>query len=455
MQSRILQTVKKYNMLNNGDTVIVGLSGGADSVCLLHFLCSIKEQYNIKIIAAHINHNLRGQEAARDESFADKLCRSLNVPFELLSADIRGEAKKSRESTELYARKVRYGFFEELSKKYGGAKIATAHTASDNAETVLFNLARGASVAGLCGIPPVRDNIIIRPLIEITRDQVELYCEQNCLKFVIDSTNLTDEYTRNKIRHNVIPALKEINPSLESAVLRLCENAAENKAYLKKQAQKLLQESLIKKNIYSADILSQQDNAVLKQAVSLILTANEVKAADSTHIHKITEIIKKNGGALDLPCDKRAVVKQGMFRVISCQSCVNNVKISLKEANGVTQFNKYLTLKTVPLSEFKQIVNNDKKVLKNSLDYDIIKNNSFFRSRKSGDVFSLPGRGISKTVKKLFNEMKIPQEERDKILILADENAVYWIESVGVSVLARVTNKTRNVLIINIADKDD
>ena len=200
MLKKVLAAIEDYGMLGKGSTVTVALSGGADSVALLYCLLELKEQFSLNIRAAHLNHNLRGDESLRDANFVADLCKKLNVDLSLKSADVSSVAKETGESIELAARRVRYDFLNEVS----GGIIATAHTASDSFETMLFNLSRGTAIKGLSGIPPKRDNLI-RPLIYCTRADVEEYCKQNNISFVTDSSNLSDDYTRNKIRHNVVP----------------------------------------------------------------------------------------------------------------------------------------------------------------------------------------------------------------------------------------------------------
>ena len=211
MLDKALSAVEKYNMLSPGAAVIAAVSGGADSMAMLLFLMKISERYSLSLTVAHVNHGLRGEEARRDEEYVRSFCEKNSLRFEVLHADVAALAKQSGETCEECGRRVRYEFFESIDKN---AKIATAHTASDNAETMLFNLARGSSLKGLCGIPPVRGNII-RPLIFCTREDIEAFCRENSLDFVTDSTNLTLDYSRNKIRHIAVPALKEINSALQ------------------------------------------------------------------------------------------------------------------------------------------------------------------------------------------------------------------------------------------------
>ena len=205
MDSKMKEAIAKYNMLQYGDTVIAGVSGGADSMCLLHFLCVLRQEYGLNVIAAHVNHHLRAEESDRDESFVRTWCSTHGVPLSVFQADIYGMAKERGESIELCARQVRYMFFDSLAKQHDG-KIATAHTLSDSIETMLFHLARGTGIKGMCGIPPVRGNII-RPLILLTGKQTRDYCKTHGVAYVVDSSNQEDTYTRNRLRHYVVPVL--------------------------------------------------------------------------------------------------------------------------------------------------------------------------------------------------------------------------------------------------------
>ena len=225
MRNKVIKTIEKYNLINNGDNIIVALSGGADSVSLLYVLISLKEQYNLTVSAAHLNHQLRGEESVRDYNFVKNLCNSLDIKLFYKEVDINALSKETKESTELCGRNARYDFFQQLSNEHN-AKIATAHTASDNLETVIYNIARGTSINGLKGIVPKR-NYIIRPLINVNREDVENFCTENSISYVNDSTNFLDDYTRNKIRHNVIPVLKNINSNAETSATYLSEDAFE------------------------------------------------------------------------------------------------------------------------------------------------------------------------------------------------------------------------------------
>lgn len=419
MNNIIISTIEKFSLIENGDNIIVALSGGADSVALLHTLISLKEKYNLTIYAAHLNHNIRGEEAKRDESFCKILCRNYNIKLFVKSLNVRELAKQQKISEELCGRNERYSFFAELSAQLN-AKIATAHTASDNAETLLFNIARGSSIKGLSAIPPKRDNII-RPLIEVSRTQIEDYCTEHKLDYVTDSTNLSDEYTRNKIRHNVIPQLKSVNTQLENTISRLSESAREISAYIDKQTIIALKGCKTQYG-YSCTELLKCDTAILKNAIIILCKKYAGFNPESRHIDLILGIIK-NGGAVNLADNCKAVAKQGIFRIFTDDN--NSEFVPIKISNNLCfEYNN----KTYNVTE-----NNSDTENKNSVSSNILNTNAVFRTRKEGDKFTYPKRNITKPLRKALNENKVPSELRDKLIVLADGNTILWCEKVGYS----------------------
>ncbi|MEE1218557.1 MAG: tRNA lysidine(34) synthetase TilS [Ruminococcus sp.] len=441
MNKLVKNTINKYNMINSGDKIIVALSGGADSVSLLHMLCSIKEEYDISLFAAHINHNLRGDEANRDEEFCKAVCQKLNIELFVKSVDVRKLAKQNKISEELCGRNVRYAFFEELSKKLN-AKIATAHTASDNAETLIFNITRGSSINGISAIPAVRDNII-RPLIEVDREQIEAYCNDNDLQFVTDSSNLEDEYTRNKIRHAVIPVLKSLNPKFERTALNLSENAAEIYDYIDLQTKKAL--DYCKTDFgYDCKRLLSLEKPILKNAVFTICKNNNAQNVENVHINLIIQILK-TGGAISLGGNATAVVKQNVFRIV----CSNDVDDSFCEKK--LEINSDFVWNN-KLYSVQENTNNSNKETNSNLDLSIDLSKAVFRLRQAGDKFTYPKRKITKPLRKALNEMKIPSELRDKLVVLAVENQILWCECLGVSFEGECKDNSLQSLKIVVTD---
>lgn len=307
----VRQTIEKY--VTAGSVVIAAVSGGADSVCLLSVLDRLKNEMGFKLSACHVNHNLRGEESLRDEFFVRRLCRQLDIPLYVKSIDVAANAEK-HESIELAARRIRYDFFDELSRLYGGALIATAHTASDNCETVLINLIRGTALSGMCGIPPKRDNII-RPLLCLTRRDIEEYCSENGLSFVTDSTNLSDDYTRNKIRHNIIPQIERINPSFSFAVSRLTRSLSEDDSYLDLKARELLK-SAEKNGGYDVRVLCKAEDCILNRAAAMILKQGDIPL-NRLAIDGCVQIIREKQGKIN-PCKYKFVqIRKKIITVIT------------------------------------------------------------------------------------------------------------------------------------------
>ncbi|MDE6539854.1 MAG: tRNA lysidine(34) synthetase TilS [Ruminococcus sp.] len=269
MTDKIFSFIKKYNMINKGDTVICGLSGGADSVCLLVVLYRISRKIGFSVKALHVNHCLRGDESNRDENFCRKLCRELNIPFKAVSCNVTAFAEENGLSIEESARKLRYEIFSENSV---GAKIATAHNANDNLETVIFNLVRGSALKGLSGIPPVRDNII-RPLLVVSRAEIEEYLRNIGQNYVTDSTNLSDDYTRNKIRHQVLPVLCGINPSLIETSVNSIDAVRSENFMIEEQTEKAFSECRQNNKLFG---LNNFNEVIRRRCIARLLTKNSL-----------------------------------------------------------------------------------------------------------------------------------------------------------------------------------
>lgn len=419
MKDKVLSAIENHSMLSYGDNVIVALSGGADSVTLLDVIYSLKEKYKLTVYAAHLNHMLRGTESERDEIFCKNLCKKYNVELFVKKVNIKELASKEKISEELCGRNERYAFFDELSKMLS-AKIATAHTASDNTETLVYNIARGSSVRGLKAIPPVRNNII-RPLIECTRFQIEEYCRKYELDYVTDSTNLTDDYTRNSIRHNIVPQLKKINPQAEEAVSRLVTSARELVDLLDDLTDSAEKECKTQYG-YSCEKLLSLNKAVLKNLIARLCLENGFDI-ETRHIELVIKIIS-DGGAVELNKACRLVSKQGILRFVTNKKENSSEPIAFAEDLDF-EYNKKSFKTTMIDADAENI---------NSVSADFLGGTAVFRFRRQGDEFTCPHRNITKPLRKLFNEMKIPAECRDSILLLAEGSTVLWCEKTGVSV---------------------
>ncbi|MBQ4066578.1 MAG: tRNA lysidine(34) synthetase TilS, partial [Clostridia bacterium] len=230
-----------FSLMENARGVIVGFSGGADSAVLLSFFDSLKERFpRLRIIAAHVNHMIRGEEAKRDAAFAEGFCIERGIDFELLTVDVPAEAKEQGLGLEEAARNIRYDFFDSLCKKHSADLIATAHNSDDNLETVIMNLMRGSGTKGASGIAPIRDGRLIRPLICCTGEEIRSFARQRSIPYVQDSTNLCTDYSRNAVRHRLVPLMRESNPKVAEAALRLSQAAREDCDFIEGEAKKIL-----------------------------------------------------------------------------------------------------------------------------------------------------------------------------------------------------------------------
>lgn len=450
----ILNTVITNKMIDYNDKIVIGVSGGADSMCLLHFLISIKDEYSLNITVAHINHNLRGAEAMRDQKLVEQFCKENKIKCKILSADIKRICAETKESCEECGRRIRYEFFNELCTE--NSKIATAHTLSDFAETMIFNIARGTGLKGLQSIPKIRGNII-RPLIDITRTQVEEYCKTNNINYIVDSSNLENDYNRNKIRNIVVPVLKEINPSFENSVARLSIIAEGYLSAVTPVADNLLESSKVK-NGYNCAMLNKCDNyAILKQAIINILQKADCSSYEERHIDLILNAVNQKSGSVELPKGFVCSASQGILRVYkkekaknkSDEKIVNRVLFPKSNSTFVIN-NQKIFIEIISKQEYAEIANVNKLLVKNALDCDIIPFETLFRTRMPKDTFKQYGRGVTKSLKKLFTESKIPVEQRDNILVAVCGNTVLWVQNFGVSQEYAVTNSTKTVAVISV-----
>ena len=304
LKDEVLKTIKEYNLIENGDKIVVGVSGGPDSICLVDILNEIKndKKINFELAICHINHLIR-EEAKEDEKFVEEYAKEKNIPFFSKEIDVASLAKKQKIGTEEAGRIARYAFFEEILQKINGTKIATAHTKNDNAETVLMNLLRGSGTAGLKGISPIRDNKYIKPLIKISREEIESYCEEQSLNPRYDKTNSENIYTRNKVRNILIPLIKkEFNPNIIDTIDRLSTLAAKENDYLEKTTNEKYEELLIKEEkneiILNLKKFNIQDEVIKSRII--IYTIKRLmgtsQGIEKVHIDDIITLCKKNIG---------------------------------------------------------------------------------------------------------------------------------------------------------------
>ena len=448
MLNKFLKTIEKYNMLSKGDSVTVALSGGADSVALLLALKKIEGDLDLSLSACHVNHNLRGEEAKRDENFCVELCKKLGVPIHVASVDVISKSKRDRLSTEMAARDLRYEALENFAK----GKIATAHTLSDSLETSIFNFTRGTGLKGLCGITPVRGNII-RPLIDVTREEIEEFLKGEGQSFVNDSTNFENIYSRNKIRNIVIPVLKELNPSLFGTYEKNREMLGDEEDFLNSEAEKALKNAKNKDGSLNCEKLLSEHTAVRRRAIFKFFYDNDT-SCDFKKVKLIDEKLK-SGGDIEIKEGSFAHIRQGklsLSKKASGEAEVLTFTIDRSRPQSFEFGNKIIIFTPIVGEERKFSVNLGKKAFKNYMDCDKLNFEVLIRTRRPGDKVELAGRNVTKTLKKLFNESRLLPDERDSLVILESGGEIAFIEGFGCAEHCKITDSTVNAVKISISN---
>lgn len=425
MNNRITKTIEKYNMIANGDRVLVACSGGADSMLLLQYFLDIKDEYNLNVSVAHIEHGIRGQESVSDSEFVRAFCEDNNVPFHILQIDAVKESEKLGLGVEEYSRQRRYAFFDSIACD----KIATAHNLSDNVETLLFRLCRGTGIKGACAIPPVRGKII-RPLIEISSDDVRAYCDSHKIAYRIDSTNASNDYTRNYIRNIVIPDLMNINSDFETAVSNFISDINQDTDFIYSYANDVYDKVLVD-NKLDISLLKKYDMSIIKRVIIKYFNSYDIKL-DRLHLNSILTLLNHNG----------RIQICGAYYAVSDNGYIRFADFSQKKKNFA------FVSKILKISEL------DKKSVDFYCDYDKIIGKINIRQRQAGDKIRPANRNCIKSLKKLFNELKIPQETRDNITIVTDDKGVIGIVGYCVDERVKIDVNTKKILSLRLPSED-
>ena len=402
MLNKLRKLLRQYDMVAKGDHVTCAVSGGADSVALLFGMYLLREKLGITLSAAHFNHRLRGEESDRDEQFVRDFCSRYDIPLSVGSARVAA-GKKGLEAA---AREARYAFFATLP-----GKIATAHTADDNAETVLMHLVRGTGLRGLGGISPVNGNII-RPMLTVTRQEVLAFLEEYCLSHVEDSSNKTDDFLRNRLRHRVMPFLKEENP-------RLAENLSQMAMELRQDAQALELDG----KLPSVGELREMDPALRSRKISRFLKENGVPEPERSHIRAVESLIfsEKPSARTNLP--GAVTVGRDYDRLVVLEQKTAPDEVTLLPGDTLQLPQWGMMASYVPA---QQIINT-KEIFTVSASGPVV-----LRSRQSGDSIRLNAGTC--TLKKLFIDRKIPAHQRPYIPVLADGQGVLGVYGIGANV---------------------
>jgi len=459
----MVKTVERYmeqhQMIVENDVIVAGVSGGADSVCLFLLLTDFCKKKDAKLVVVHVNHGIR-PDASKDAEYVKQLCEEFGVPFHLYERNIEKMADEQGIGTEEAGRKARYEAFAEVLELYGGnGKIAVAHNKGDQAETVLFHLFRGSNVAGLSGIAPVRDHII-RPLLCVERREIEAFLKDKGRSFCIDSTNEENTYTRNKIRNVVLPYVeKEVCTRAVSHIVETADELMKLRQYLELQVKEIEKEAILVRDDRVCLVKKEFQNLHEVMKKQLIVRALEClvpgrKDIGSVHIADIMDLFSKESGKqIHLPYGLLAenTYEWIVLRKKKERSDETNFKVSIP---GKLDAGEGIQIEFSLLSE-KNCRKIPRKTYTKWFDYDKIKNCLELRNRKVGDYLIITDSGNRKTIKEYFIEEKIPREEREEILLLADGEHVLWVIGKRISEYYKVTMQTKNILQVTVLGKEE
>ena len=445
MYQRIKAYVEKYHMLQEKDHVIVGVSGGADSVCLLFMLIRLKKVYNLTLTAVHVHHGLRGESADADERYVKRLCEEYGVELYVAHEDVKAYAAEQKLTVEEAGRNVRRAVFERVRKEKQGTRIALAHHQNDNAETLLWNLSRGCGLRGICGISPV-EGPYIRPLLCVRRHEIESYLEEQGILYCTDETNLEDHYTRNRIRNHVIPYLEEeINTQAVEHIAETTELMRSVLTFVESEVSRCRKVCTKSRNGlgYAEVMILEQEFLKVHETVRSFLihevlceVAGHRKDIEQVHVRMVMELFgRQTGRQIMLPYEVRA------------KRCYEGVRIcrGLPEDGGEEQKTVMRVFERTPGTRAFP-----KKAYTKWFDYDIIENTVKIRHKQPGDYITIDKNGGTQSLKKYFTNVKVPREDREKIWLAADGSHILWIIGYRQNQAYQVTDKTRRILEIKL-----
>lgn len=451
-REQVQRWVEQNRMVPWEGRVIAALSGGADSMAMVHLLLSLFPRE--RILCAHVNHGIRGAEADEDEAFVREWCSEQGIELRVLQVNVPEEAARSGEGLEACGRRLRYEFLESLLSG-DNDRIATAHTRSDQAETVLLHLLQGAGARGLSGIAPVRGNII-RPVLLLSREEIEAYCRENGIPWRTDSTNACLDYTRNRLRHQVLPLLCSIQPETERLLARTAETLRRDADCLDDLAEELLSRAKGERG-WSVSDFREAPEAVSVRALDHCFRQAGCPRPETVHLEQALECLRRGRGRVDLPGNVELNVWREVFTAEKKQADWNGWELPAPEEKTLLPDGRVLILEVFPVSDMKKRIKFHNLLFPNLMDYDTIthsRKNWKIRTRRGGDRFEPAGRGVTKTLKKLFSESRVPTGRRDSLLLLETEGEILWLEGFGVCQRCRLTSDTRQVLLAAVLPEE-
>ncbi|MBR3811752.1 MAG: tRNA lysidine(34) synthetase TilS [Agathobacter sp.] len=470
MLKELRKRMEELHMLSVGDRVLVGVSGGADSICLLLVLLALQEELNLCVEAIHVEHGIRGVESEADAEYVKNLCKQFDIPCHMMSVDVPAYCEESGLGIEEGARILRYQVFTKLAKKQN-AKVALAHHQEDNAETILFQLVRGSSLTGLCGMQPIRKDTngvcYIRPLLEWHRDDIESFLMERGIHWRVDSTNAQLDYSRNFLRAQVLPSLVQVNTQAVEHINQTAGHLTEIKSYMDAETEKVWAQIIDEGEILSWKVSDFEAlHPVLQRQIAykaITYVAGRKKDITSTHVDEVCKLCRgQSGKRVSLPYDITAWKEfEKVYLAIGQEK---NADVSQDELLYEVSADMLQRIWTEALEEeqilfegkngerilCQRIEASDAEISRKAytkwLDYDKIKDGFCIRTRRSGDYFISDTQGHRKKLKEYFIDEKIPLSQRDKRWLIARESEVLWLIGGRISETVKVTQKTKRIL---------
>ncbi|MCC8137182.1 MAG: tRNA lysidine(34) synthetase TilS [Clostridiales bacterium] len=463
----VFHTIEEYHMIEPGMRVIAGVSGGADSVCLLDVLRQYRRKAPFELFVVHVEHGLRGQESRKDAAFVQELCEEWEIPCRVAAALVSRKAEKEGLSIEEAAREERYRIFEETGREWNADRIAVAHNRNDQAETVLWNLARGSGLKGLGGIRPVQGRRI-RPLLFTDRADIEDYLRKAGLTWRMDRTNLETEYTRNRIRLSLLPQMeKDLNPQAAEHIAGAADRLRGVQDYIDRVTKEAAARCILvcgssarPSAVIQLEPYKKEDRLIRQELLkcAVEVCADGLKDIGAVHLHMLERLADMDcGKRCDLPGGICAVREQGILRIGRKDSLTGTdaagggyAAVAIPVPGKICPAGIFdgisVTTERMPNApELKKYFLEEKKYTK-WISYDTIKNNLLLRNRRPGDYLVVNAQGGTKKLKEYLIEQKIPRDMRDQVLLLADGSHILWVIGWRISEAAKVTDETRQVL---------
>lgn len=450
----------QQKMIYPGERIMIALSGGADSVCLFRILISLKEKYKLNLMALHIEHGIRGQASLDDAIFVKELCNRYDIPLQQLSCNVMEKVKLTGRTVEEEARMIRYEFFSKMAKEWKADAVAIAHNATDDVETILFHVARGTGLLGLTGIRPTRD-CYIRPLLCATSEEIRQYMKEIDQPFRQDKSNEDVIYARNRIRHCILPQMKQVNPAAERHIIELKEEMVEIKEFIT-QAQDLavLRYTEVRDGVFHIlqDCFIQEKKYIQNCVIHEILSqcAQTTKDIERVHVEAVRGLNESQvGKKIDLPYEMMAYRSYRGIEIFKKvqpknedQSYLGSVELAIEGTTKLPFWNATVTTRVFDYG------GDPSQIPKNRytkwFDYDIIKKRLIARKRQPGDYIIINQEGGRKSVKKLFSDEKIPEKNRDNQILVMIEDECLWVVGVRISESGKVRESTKEILEIKI-----